>query len=386
MFKIKIKFVILFLLFFALAYVEGGPLFYRILYAYAAILILSILGIVINRRYLNIDILFERNVYSSGENGKFTVVLNNRGLIPIPYLIVANSALKKLSSRYNGDAVYIGSSTSKKLRYEVRFRNRGIYNFGDTEAKFKDTAAILESRGVYTTKALVQVYPKIVPVDSSLFKGINLFNNYKLSPSGIDDPYTIRDNRKYREGDSLKRINWKVSAKYNDLYIRNHEIVIGEEFNIFLDMNIANYRYDAAGVTEEQLVDTCASIVHYLTKKKIISKLFINASNPRAFDIKERRDFEQLMDYFVATRSDSTVPFAHFLKINKASDPSMNNIAFITARVDKNVLEYAMKLKERKKNLFIFYNQVEEEDGINIVKLRKLGVQIIDASQMVSNG
>jgi uncharacterized protein (DUF58 family) len=383
MFKIKIKFVIMFILFLAIAYIEGGPLFYRIFYAFAAVMLLALLVVLLNRRYLNIDIMFERNIYSSGQVGKFSVVLNNRGILPIPYLIVVISALKKLSSRYNGDAVTVGSCNSKKLRYEVHFRTRGIYNFGNTEAKFRDTAAIIESRRNYSTKALIHVYPKIVSVDSNMFKGINLFNNYKISSSGIDDPYTIRDNRKYREGDSLKRINWKVSAKYNDLYVRNQEIVVGEEFNIFLDMNVGNYRYDSAGIAEEQLIDTCASIVHYLAKKKVISKLFVNALNPRTFDIKEKRDFEQLMDYFLLNKSDATVPFVQFLKIYKANDPSMNNIAFITSRVDKKLLEYAMSLEEKKKNLFIFYNQAEDTDGVNIIKLRKLGVKVIDVSEFI---
>ncbi|WP_163192067.1 DUF58 domain-containing protein [Clostridium thermarum] len=383
MFKIKIKFVILSILFFILAYIEGGPLFYRIFYAFAAVTLLALCVIIFNRTYLNIDIFFEKNIYSSGQVGKFDVVLNNRGILPIPYLIVVNSALKKMSSRYNGDAVNIGSCSTKKLRYEVHFRNRGVYDFGNTEARFKDTAAIIEIRKNYSTKALVHVYPRIVPVNSSIFQGLNLFNNYRISSSGIDDPYTIRDNRKYREGDSLKRINWKVSAKYNDLYVRNHEIVVGEEFNIFLDMHVSNYSYDSTGVSEEQLIDICISIVHYLAKMQIVSKLFINSANPRKFDIKEKRDFEQLMDYFLVNKSDSVVPFVQFLRIYKANDPSMNNIAFITSRVDKSLLEFAMRLEEKKKNLIIFFNQAEDTDDVNIVKLRKLGVKVIDVSEII---
>ncbi|MDP4089501.1 MAG: DUF58 domain-containing protein [Bacillota bacterium] len=383
MFRIKIKFIILFALFAASAYFEGGPLFYRILYAFAAIMLLAVVVIFLNKKYLDVDILFERNVYSTGDNGRFTMVLNNRGLLPVPYLIVMNSALKKLSSRYNGDAVFIGTGSSKKLRYEVRFRNRGVYNFGETEVRFRDTAAIMERRGTYTSKTLIHVYPRIVTLRSNLFKGINLFNNYKLSPSGIEDLHTIRDNRKYREGDSLKRINWKVSAKYNDLYVKNLEVLIGEEFNVFLDMNSCNYKYDNTGVVEEQLVDTCASIVHHLSKRKIISRLFINAQTARSFDIKDRKDFEQLMDYFMMTKSDSDMPYLSFLRAHLNKDASMNNIALITARVDQDILEYVMELEERKKNIFLFFNVVEGQDGVNIVKLRKLGVVAIDASQLV---
>lgn len=383
MYRIKIKFVILFILFTAAAYFEGGPLFYRITYAFTAILILSMAVIFINKRYLNIDILFERNVYSAGDNGKLSIVLDNRGFLPVPYLIVINSALKKLSSRYNGDAVYIGMSSAKKLRYEVRFRNRGIYNFGETEVKFRDTASIIESKASYAGKTMVHVYPRIVALPPNLFKGINLFNNYRVSPSGIEDLYSIRDNRKYRDGDSLKRINWKVSAKYNDLYVKNLEVLIGEEVNIFLDMSSSNYKYDNTGVGEEQLIDICGSIVHYLSKKKIVSKLFINAENPRTFAIKDRKDFEQLMDYFMMNKSDSTMSFLHFLRAHLNMDASMNNLALITSRIEKEVFEYIMELEEKKKNLFVFYNQVEDQDGINIVKLRKLGVTLIDASQLI---
>lgn len=371
------------MIFAATAYYEGGPLFYRILYAFIAVTVLGVILIFLNRKFLNIDILFERNVYSTGDMGKFTMILNNRGIFPIPYLIISNSALKKLSSKYNGDAVYVGSGNSKKLRYEIRFRNRGVYNFGETEVKFRDTAAIMETKDVYTSNTMVHVYPKIAAIQSNLFKGINLFNNYKLSPSGIEDLYTIRDNRKYRDGDNLKRINWKVSAKYNELYVKNLEVLIGEEFSLFLDMNSGNYNYDNTGVIEEQLIDTCASIVHHLSKRKIVSKLYVNAANSQCFEIKDRKDFEKLMDYFIMTKSDSSVAFLHFLRANLGKDASINNIAIITARVNNEIFQYVMELEEKKKNLFVFYNRIEGQDEGNIMKLRRLGVVVVDASQLI---
>ena len=97
MFRINIRFLILLILFFVLAYIEGGPLFYRVFYSVVAILLISIVVIISNRKNLNLDILFERSRYSAGDLGSFKIVLKNKGWIPVSYLLVNNSAFKKLA-------------------------------------------------------------------------------------------------------------------------------------------------------------------------------------------------------------------------------------------------------------------------------------------------
>lgn len=383
MFRINVRFVILLLFSFALAFTEGGPLFYRFFYSVVAILLLSIIVIVINRRNLNLDIFFNSNRYSAGDSVSFSIVLKNKSWIPVHYLIVNNSSLKKLSPRYNGDVVYIGGKKSKKLKYEVRFRVRGKYDFGSSELSFRDTASIIRSNKVYKSKAVIQVYPKIVSIPSDLFKGVNLFNNYKVSSSGIEDPYVIKDNRKYREGDNLNRINWKISAKYNELYVKNNEVFVGEEFNVFLDMNSTNYQYDLQGITEEKLIDFSASLIFDLIKKKIVSKLYINGEKSKVFLIKDNNDFSKLMDYFVDKKSDSNESFVNYLKGCKAEIRALNNIAFITSRVNDELCEFLLELELRKKNLFAFCNKIGSEDEENIIKLTKLGIKVFDISKFV---
>ncbi|HCW04827.1 MAG TPA: hypothetical protein DGK91_10090 [Clostridium sp.] len=383
MFRINIRFLILLILFFVLAYIEGGPLFYRVFYSVVAILLISIVVIISNRKNLNLDILFERSRYSAGDLGSFKIVLKNKGWIPVSYLLVNNSAFKKLSSRYNGDAVYIGSKKSKSLEYQVRFRIRGTYDFSHTDLWFRDTASIIKSHKVCKNKVFIQVYPKIIDIPPNLFNGINLFNDYKLSSSGIEDPYAIKDNRKYKAGDNLNRINWKVSAKYNELYVKNHEVFIGEEFNFFLDMNSGNYQYDINGISEEQLIDFSASVIHSLTRKAIVSKLYINAANSRVFHVREKREFAQLMDYLMRTKSDGKESFTRYLKAFMDTIITMNNVAFITSRVDQEFYEFILDLESRKKNLFVFYNKVHKEDKENIDKLMNLGVKVVNISKFI---
>jgi len=383
MLRINIKYIIILLFCFALAFIEGGPLFYRVFYSVAAILLISIIVIVSNRKNLVLDLLFTSNRYSAGDKISFTIVLKNKGWLPVPYLIVNNSTLKNFSPRYNGDAVYIGSRKTKNLKYEVRFKVRGIYNFGHTELCFRDTASIIGSNKIYENKVFIQVYPKIVNIPADLFKGVNLFNNYKMHSSGVEEPYVIKDNRKYKEGDNLNKINWKVSAKYNELYVKNNEIFIGEEFNFFLDMNCENYKYDINGISEEKLIDFSASLVYSLIKKRVFSNLYINAASPRTFHVRDNKDFAQLMDYFLVTKSDSNEAFSNYIKRCKNTIITMSNVAFITSRVDRDLYECVLELESRKKSIYIFYNQAHNDDVENITKLTNLGVKVVNINKFV---
>lgn len=383
MFRIRIKYLILLILFFALAFIEGGPIFYRVFYSVAAILLVSVIVIIINRKCLTVKVLFSSNRYSAGDVISFSIALKNKGWIPVPYLIVNNSTLKKLSPRYNGDAVYIGIRKSKSLKYEVRFKIRGIYDFGGTELTFRDTASIISSKKVYENKVILRVYPKIVNIPSDVFNGINLINNFKLNNSGVENPYAIKDNRKYREGDNLNKINWKLSAKYNELYVKNLEVFIGEEFNFFLDMNSENYKYDLNGNVEEQLVDFSASLIYSLVKNGILSNLYINAANPKTFQVRDNKDFARLMEYFVDTKSDSNEAFANYLKRYKTTTAAMSNLAFITATVNSGIYESIIELTSRSKNIHLFYNICKKEDEEKLFKLEKLGVKVVDISKLV---
>ena len=69
----------------------------------------------------------------------------------------------------------------------------------------------------------------------------------------IENSIFIKDIRKYKIGDSLKRIHWKVSAKYGELYTKNYEMYSNEEYNIFLDMNNEIYKQENGDIIEEYI-------------------------------------------------------------------------------------------------------------------------------------
>jgi hypothetical protein len=383
MVKVRIKFLILMAIAFVFAYLQGGNLPYSVFYGFLVTFTFALGCLLIHRYLIFVDVRFERKVYSSGEIDRFTMIVRNNSIIPAPYVIVKNKALSGINNKYNGEMVTLKLDESKWLKHEIYFKKRGIYNFGEITVGLKDLFCIAESYRNVDRKTIIKVYPKIYDLEKSVLKGSDIFKNAVSNKSSIEDMYSMKDIRKYRDGDNLKRINWKVSAKYNELYVRNFDTVSGQEFNIFLDMNEKNYELDGNGILEEQMIDFCVSIINNMLVKEIKTKLFVNAAQPESFEIEEKVDFDKLMEYFLIHKSDGSFNFLKFINSNAYHISSLSGIGIITGRVSSQLTSSLMELKDRGYNILLFYCGTNNDEINNVDLLEKVGVSCYSIENML---
>lgn len=384
MFKIKIKFIILMIAAFIFAYLQGGNLPYSVFYGFLLTFLIGLGFIMVHRKWLFVDIKFEKRIYSSGENDVFTMIVQNNSLIPAPYVTIKNKALTLINGRYNGDAISLSLDEGKMIKHEINFRTRGIYNFGEIQVSFKDLFCLFEVNNNLERDGLIKVYPKIYNIEKTILRGSDIFKNAVSNSSSIEDMYSMKDVRKYQDGDNLKRINWKVSAKYNDLYVRNYDTVSGQEFNIFLDMNEKNYELDGNGLMEEHMVDFCISLINYMVQKEIKTKLFINALTPGNYDVESKEDFDKVMENFLTQKSDGQFEFIKFINSNVHEIASLSGMGIVTGNVNERLTDYLMTLKDKGHNILLFYNMISPTESVNVSLLQKIGVECYNIEALLS--
>lgn len=385
MFKVKIKYLILMSVAFAFAYLQGGNLPYSVFYGFAITFIVGLFLILMHRKKLFVDVKLDKKIYFSGENVFVSMVIQNNTLFPVPFIKIINKAISIVNNKYFGDVINLKMDESKWIKHQLQFKRRGIYNFGDITVSLKDMFSIFETDKYLKRRATIRVYPRIYEIEKSLLKGSDIFKNARSNKSSIEDMYSTRDIRKYRDGDNLKRINWKVSAKLNELYVRNFETVSGQEFNIFLDMSVRNYEVDNKGIFEELLIDFCSSLLSFMIHREIKTKLFVNASRVQSFEIENKTDFDKLMDYFLTQDSDAKLSFLKFINghVNKIS--SLSGIGIITSSVDDNFTDALMSVKDSGNNIILFYSGGAWEEIKNIQLLCKVGIDCFNIDNMIAN-
>lgn len=385
MFKVNIKFILLSTAAFIFAYIQGGNLPYRIFYGFLLTFAISFVYIIVKQRSIVVQIKFNRKIYSAGEEEEFITIVKNYGILPAPYVIIKNKTLATLNPSYNGDALWLNFDDNRWIKSTVKFHQRGIYNFGELNLKVSDLFSIFERNKNLNYNIPIKVYPRVYELLKFTARGSDIFKNAISSATSMEDIYSVKDIRKYNEGDNLKRVNWKVSAKHGELYVKNMETVSGEESNIFLDMSKFNVLTDEQGIEEEQLIDLCVSIINYMNIKGIKTRIFINSAESRSFQIESREDFNELMEFFLTQKSNSDSSFTDFIYANSNKIPKLSWIGIITAGVSRNLKDGLINMRDRGYNITVFHSIEGLKDLSNMEMLKKTGIECYSFYEIIKD-
>lgn len=377
MIRFNRSFVLILLASFSYALLVGGTLPFYIFYSLLFIFIAGYTYISIQDYCVKAEVKLPRNILETGEEMECLTMIKCSTILPVFFVVVKSLSYIKAFSDCEGEILNITRQEDCWVRKDIRFYRRGIYNLGNLDLILKDAFHIFILNKAIDCKAVVKVYPKLIEIRKFPLGGKDIYQHSLDIRSNNEDMFTIKDIRKYNEGDSLKKVHWKVSAKYGELYVKNSDNIFGEEFTIFLDMNKNNMLLDNNGEIEEAMVDLCISMVNFMQQKSICTKVFINSALGRCQDINTKEDFNKLMDFFLNQFSDGEEDFSEFLYKNFYKLQRNNRIAIITGALTENMCRVIGKIKNYGYFLSVYFS-FEDEKFLEICKtLNNIGVDCI---------
>ncbi len=205
----------------AFASFYGGPVSYVWLYSLLLLIPSSFLYTFLNYRYLNIFQELEVHKLTKGEEHQYRVLFENTGIFPIHRMGIY--LLKDRCNIYeivDGQEISLDVHEKKELTSGITCMYAGAYNIGI------DRISLTDPFNVYTIYLPVQysfraiVRPRITKLAGEVLDIENLVNNIGLKSNRLYEENPGSDMRNYQIGDSLRKINWKVSAKTGELMVR----------------------------------------------------------------------------------------------------------------------------------------------------------------------
>lgn len=384
MMSFKKTFVILIILSFLLGLAYGGVLFYYLFYSMLFTLIATSVYIAIINYYIKIEIIFEADYLYAGDTADCTTILRCDVNLPVPYIEIRSAVFETAFTEYKAQLVSLTAEESQWIKNSIIFHKRGLYNLGKVNLKIRDVFNVIELRKNINTKDYVKVYPRIYNMASLMPGGKDIFRDSIDFRGNNEDQFTIKDVRKYREGDSLKKIHWKLSARYGELYVKNFENISGEETIIFVDLNKKNNDYDIYGVYEEKVVDMAISLINMMRKKDIGTKVYVNSKIPREFNILCKEDFNSLLEYFISQESDSELDFSEYIQENYYKIHRVNKLVAVTSKIDKKVVNNIIGIKNSGYSIALYYS-LEEKNDIGLAEeLRTRDIECLGFQELIS--
>jgi uncharacterized protein (DUF58 family) len=206
--------------------------------------------------------------------------MENSSRLPLPWIqFVESVPIMLRTSKPADQAVTFRPKERKIINYEISAMRRGYYRVGPTLLTTGDLFGFTERTSRLPANYLT-IYPRIVPLHRLGFSSRLPFGTLQSKQRLFEDPARPSGVRTFRSGDSLRHINWKVSARKEELLVKTFQPAISLETMVLLNLNNDEYgernRYDGP----EWSVVVAASLAAHLTHQRQSVGMATNGLDP----------------------------------------------------------------------------------------------------------
>ncbi len=229
--------------------------------------VVPVLGVLIARRpHVEAAVLLERERTLEGDELDVTVKLEPAtGAERVDVLLELPRGLV-VAEGDNPISIHLADARPRELRFRVRCERWGGYAVGRVFLRARDPFALLRWEQELDLRSPLKVYPReelvrtlLRPRDTQVFSGNHVARE---KGEGIE----FADLRPFVPGDRVRRVNWRASARRNQLWVNEHHAERNADVVIFLD-SFAELGQPGAGTLDDAIRAAASLAARYLRQK-----------------------------------------------------------------------------------------------------------------------
>jgi uncharacterized protein (DUF58 family) len=200
-----------------------------------------------------------------GTTGQAVLVITNTGLTRTPAIEMSEPPVPGLTSGMRYLIAPLHAGESARIIYPVEARRRGRFVLGPAHIRVGDPFELWEDNRTLDAQTEVLVVPNVVALT-----GMPSSSGARSAASGRAAMGTVGGDpdigvRPYRNGDDIRTVHWRASARHDDLMVRLEEPVSHGGATILLDHRaIAHRGVESASSLETAVVLAASVCLHLL--------------------------------------------------------------------------------------------------------------------------
>jgi len=337
--------------------------------------------------------LSERRVFP-GETIQVRFQVANRKPLPLPWVQVDDQIPQALGSASSvpgekpGTVVIRRTAamlwySSVKWKYELPCSKRGYYPLGPTVISSGDILGLYSRSFHADLEDRIIVYPKILPVGPLEIPSQQPMGETKSEYRIFQDPTRPIGVRDYQQGDSLRHVHWKASARLQALQVKIFEPTTTSKVALFLSVDSFIQNGSFSEDAFELGISVAASVAHQVMEKGSPVGLFVNtqkgdSGQPVSIAPSGSRDqLTAILEALAKTTVSSSGPFESFLDREQEVLHAGTTFVLIFGKPPDSLTLLIQSLKERGFKLLVFFIGEGEflplGEGIAFHRIRNAG-------------
>ncbi|WML42163.1 DUF58 domain-containing protein [Neobacillus sp. OS1-2] len=341
----------LILLTFSYAMFQGGFVSWFLFYSFLPFAIYCVALSFYSLNELEVTRELPKSDYNAGEALKVTVTIKRSKGFPLFYLLIEDQLADVLryAPQQKKVKALILPGLKKEFSYEYIIDElpRGEHLFTSFTLKTGDPLGLFEKEKSVETSGKVIVYPAYSellyrPFENQFDQGLTASRERVQR-----DTTMVIGVRDYQPGDRFSWINWKASAKRNEIMTKEFEQRQSHDVLVVMDC-VPDKRF-------EPVVSFTASLVRAILKKGAQTGLLTISNERTSFPIRGgEQQLRQLFYHLAKIEAKSLRPFEKVLEAEGQFMLQTVSFMLVTAQVTKPLIEKASFLGKRKGGITLF--------------------------------
>lgn len=314
----------------------------------------KIKGIVLERE-------FTKQEFNAGEKLKVKIKIKRNSSFPLFYMVIEDYLGDELSFslQNNPTKTFVYPHFRKYIEFEYVINDlpRGEHHFKGIEIKVGDPLGLIEKEIHFLTEEdKIIVYPSY---EDMIYRTMD--NHYDqgmtASKERVQRDTTMAIGlREYQPGDRFSWINWKATAKRNEVMTKEFEQKKSHDVFIMMDCS-PEPRFEA-------IVSFTASIIQAILRKGAQVGLLSSGEERATFPVRSGEAHQQqLFHHLARVKDNSKVSLDLVLEGESFSTWQNSNLILVTSQLTKRLIEKAGYYSSRKGIITIFLIKDEKESA-----------------------
>ena len=360
----------------------GERLYVMILVIMSSLLLLALGHVFYTLAAFRYQQTLSRSSAMKGDEVHISIVLHNEGIIPFANVRATYWLPDCLRGapphRLEGDVPARG-----ELRCEVDFTclYRGEYNPGLLSVKVSDLFGLLSvslpyEKFSYQSLRLI-VRPRVTDLSDEARVAMIRLGRMDSEDTTAQEVSSVHDIRAYREGDALKRVHYKLSARRRSVLVKEFEGSARPNTLLLLDVRKHGREAVEALEIEDAMVEAATALAHGMLAVRAPVRLVGYGAHRFEASGSEPRDFDTMYAYLALVQFDGKHALNDVMTLEASSKGQ--HVLLVTSALDPKLYGAMLALREAGDDVaaVVVATHAERIDGANryAAELNRRGVR-----------
>lgn len=365
----------------------GGLAPYYLFYIFVLALIIPLIHNIII--YMNIEgtVKIPDGSLYTGDEIEIEYRVRNKSRLSAPYIEIKSSVTRLLTGKdVENKILSLRAKSAFTNKDTIILNKRGYYQLGEIDVIIHDVFSFYSFHKSIKSNSSLLVYPEIINLSTLKITADNRSGELLTENSLFQDRNNISTLRDYREGDSIKTIHWKLTAKNDKAVVKEFENRVNTNAVIFLDNHYPLFKDDVDRCLEDKSVDIALSIINYCLNQSL--EVILETQNESRYiriEGQEKSHMKLYLEELTRFSGNGVLPIESLILPQLDTISRGSTIIIISPRLDKTMGAIGIDSKLKRLNpLFIITTDTDNKTGYMDPQIEKrllqegIPVHIID--------